>query len=150
MNFLNLNTVFRPMNVKIQSYVFSFSSHGQKLMIAKAICFLSTKGNSITINSHLDLSLSPSPYHLTPSCWSIINYLHRDVLTNPLAEVLYNVKNGSPFITSKSSSKILSNSSVFVDFQTKCERKCQFSRKFGRIESVCFHNWDSLTNFLTW
>ena len=57
-----------------------------------------------------------------------------------LAEVLYNVKNGSPFITSKISSKILSNFSVFVDFQTKCERKCQFSRKSGRIESVCFHN----------
>ena len=69
---------------------------------------------------------------------------------NPIAEVLYNVKNGSPFITSKSSSKILSNSSVFVDFQTKCEIKCQFSRKSGRIESVCFHNWESLTNFLTW
>ena len=57
-----------------------------------------------------------------------------------VAEVLYNVKNGSPFITSKILSKILSNFSVFVDFQTKCERKCQFSRKSGRIESVCFHN----------
>ena len=67
-----------------------------------------------------------------------------------LEEVLYNVKNWSPFITSKSSSKILSNSSVFVDFQTKCEIKCQFFRKSGRIESVCFHNWESLTNFLTW
>ena len=44
-----------------------------------------------------------------------------------LAEVLYNVKNRSLFITSKSSSKILSNSSVFVVFQTKCEIKCQFS-----------------------
>ena len=29
-------------------------------------------------------------------------------LVRPLAEVLYNVKNGSPFITSKSSSKNLS------------------------------------------
>ena len=49
---------------------------------------------------------------------------------------MYNVKNGSPFITSKSSSKNLSNSSVFVDFQTKCVIICQFSRKSGRIECL--------------
>ena len=73
----------------------------------------------------------PFPQSVVYKSWNLVR---------PLAEVLYNVKNGSPFITSKISSKILSNFSVFVDFQTKCERKCQFSRKSGRIESVCFHN----------
>ena len=61
------------------------------------------------------------------------------LFTETIAEVFYNVKNGSPFITSKSSSKNLSNSSVFVVFKTKRELKCQFSGKSGNIECVCFH-----------
>ena len=45
------------------------------------------------------------------------------------AEYFYNVKNGSSIITSKSSSKNLSNeyTSAFVVFKTKRELKCQFS-----------------------
>ena len=67
---------------------------------------------------------------------------------NNIAESFYNVKNGSSIITSKSLSKNLSNENtgVFVVFKTKCELKCQFS---GNTVCVCFHYWDSLTNFLT-
>ena len=56
-----------------------------------------------------------------------------------LTEVFYNVKNGSSFITSKNSSKNLSNeknTGVFVVFKTKRKLKCQVS---GNIEGVCFH-----------
>ena len=63
-------------------------------------------------------------------------------------EVCYNAKNGLSFITSKSSSKNLSNENkhctgVFVVFKAKSKLKCQFS---GNIECVCFHYWDSFTN----
>ena len=38
------------------------------------------------------------------------------------------------------------NTGVFVVFKTEHELKCQFS---GNIECICFHRWDSLTNFLS-
>ena len=62
-----------------------------------------------------------------------------------LAESFYNVKYGLSIITSESSSENLINE-CFCFFKTKSEFKCQ---KELKKQSVCFHYWDCLTNFLT-
>ena len=67
-----------------------------------------------------------------------------------LAESFYNVKNRSSFITSKSSSKNLSNeknTSVFVVFKTKREAKCQWKYRVLMFDFVT--KILSLMNFLT-
>ena len=66
-----------------------------------------------------------------------------------IVESFYNLKNGLSIITSKSSSKNLSNknehcmqcSGVFVVFKTKHELKCTFS---GITEILWHNNWQSI------
>ena len=56
-----------------------------------------------------------------------------------VAEVFYNVKNGSSFISQKVTQRISvmkTNTGVFVVLETNHELKCQFS---GNIKCVCFY-----------
>ena len=77
----------------------------------------------------------------------IVNYiLSIDILTKfkseeiivDIAGVFYNVKNGSSFLTSKSSSVVITNTCAFVVFKTKRELKCQNELFLNIIKSICF------------
>ena len=65
--------------------------------------------------------------------------------TKTEVQYFYNIKNGSSIITSKSSSKNISNEEVFPE-------NWHFNSCFVLKTTTplfCFHYWDSLTNILT-